>query len=226
MITRELHSWDVTPRQAIRIQERLRKQVLTGGRLPKVRYVAGADISWKGGVGYAGVIVFRFPDLEEIERVWAVGKPSFPYVPGLLSFREGPLLLKVFRKLRTEPDIIFFDGQGMAHPRRIGIASHMGLLLNKPTIGCAKSRLIGEYREPNGKTGGRALLRDQGETIGVVLRTKRRVSPIFVSIGHKISLRDAAHLTLKCSDGFRIPKPTRLADQYVDQLAFSDAKLS
>ena len=176
--------------------------------------------SWDpaSGIGYAGVIVFRYPGLEEIERVWASGPAEFPYVPGLLSFREGPLLLRAFEKLRSDPDALFIDGQGFAHPRRFGIASHIGILLDKPTIGCAKSLLIGAHRELGPKRGNRAALRDRGETIGAALRTRDLVRPVYVSIGHRVSLDEAVRLTLRCSDGYRIPKPTRLADQYVGML--------
>jgi deoxyribonuclease V len=220
MKIRNLHPWDVSPREAIRIQNRLRESVIADGMLAGIRTVAGADISWGDGgrAGYAGVIVFTFPRLEEIERVWVGGRATFPYVPGLLSFREGPLLIRAFEKLETEPDAILFDGHGLAHPRRMGIASHMGLILDRPTIGCAKSLLTGEHREPGEKRGNRAALRDDGETIGAVLRTRTGVRPIFVSVGHRVSLDEAIRLALRCGDGFRVPKPTRLADHFVGRL--------
>jgi deoxyribonuclease V len=126
--------------------------------------------------------------------------------------------LRAFAKLRSDPDVIFFDGQGFAHPRRLGIASHMGILLDKPAIGCAKSLLVGAHREPGPRRGNRAALRDRGEAIGAVLRTRDHVRPVYVSVGHRVSLDEAIRLTLRCSDGYRIPKPTRLADQYVGML--------
>ncbi|MBN1866469.1 deoxyribonuclease V [Candidatus Sumerlaeota bacterium] len=220
MNCRSLHPWNVTPREAILIQNRLRSQVIDRGVPKRIRTVAGADISWgeQGRMGFAGVIVFGFPDLEEIERVSVRGPATFPYVPGLLSFREGPLLVQAFERLATEPDVILFDGQGLAHPRRMGIASHMGLILDRPAIGCAKSRLTGEHREPGSKRGNRAALRDKEETIGAVLRTRTDVKPIFVSVGHRVSLDEAIRLALRCGDGFRVPKPTRLADHFVGRL--------
>ncbi len=217
---RRLHDWDVTPREAVLIQRRLRDLVVTEGNLRDVRYVAGADISWDrdSGMGIAGAIVFSFPALEEVERVYVTGPATFPYVPGLLTFREGPLLLEAFAKLGAEPDVVLFDGHGLAHPRRIGIATHLGLLLDVPAIGCGKSRLTGTYREPGPRRGNRTSLKDKGECVGAVLRTRDSVRPIFVSIGHRVTLAEAVRFTLRCSDGYRIPKPTRLADQLVGEL--------
>jgi len=219
MRIQNLHAWNVSPREAIAIQDRLRGQVRVQGRLAEVRYIAGADVSWEraGGMGFAGVIVFEFPSLREVERVSCRGEATFPYVPGLLSFREGPLLLEAFKRLETEPDLVFFDGQGIAHPRRFGIASHMGVLLAKPAIGCAKSRLVGAHRDPGPRRGSRAALRDKGEVIGAVLRTRDEVRPVYVSVGHGLSLQEAVRLTLRCSDGCRIPRPTRLADNFVGE---------
>jgi deoxyribonuclease V len=247
MRIRTLHPWNVTPREAIAIQESLRGRVATECRVRAVRYVAGADITWEreeqrgflgrtartsrtdggrnadnsgyaGTRGYAGIIVFRYPELDEVERVWAAAEAAFPYVPGLLSFRECPLLLTAFERLTISPDVILVDGHGLAHPRRIGIASHLGLLLDRPTIGCAKSRLVGAYREPALRRGSRTQLRDGGETVGMVVRTRDAVKPIFVSVGHLMDLKSAVALCLRCSDGFRIPKPTRLAHQFVGEL--------
>jgi deoxyribonuclease V len=204
---------------------RLRGHVQRSGRLPRsLRAIAGADISWDPLTkkGYAGIIVFSWPGLIEVERASAQGLASFPYVPGLLSFREGPLLLEAFSKLKIEPDLIFFDGHGMAHPRRFGIASHLGLLLQKPSIGCGKSRLVGEFKMPAQRRGARAPLIHQNETIGAVLRTKDKVQPMFISIGHGIGLADAVRWVLACGDGGRVPKPTREADRFVDQLRRAD----
>ena len=170
------------------------------------------------GLGYAGVIVYSLPELQEIERAFAVVSLTFPYVPGLLSFREGPALLAAFAKLRTEPDLLLFDAHGYAHPRRFGLASHLSVILDKPGIGVAKSRLIGEHKRPGSQKGSWAPLVDSGETIGAVLRTRDLVQPIFVSIGHRVDLKTAVELTLACSDGYRIPKPTREADHFVARL--------
>jgi len=220
MKTRQLHSWEVTPGEAREIQNRLRGRVELADRIGQVRHVAGADVAFdlRRGRAIAGVVVFRFPELDEVERA-AVSRPlAFPYVPGLLSFREAPALLEAFARLRHSPDVIFCDGQGYAHPRRFGIACHLGLLLNRPTIGCAKSRLIGEHSEPPRRAGGRAPLREGGETIGVVLRTREGVKPIYVSQGHRVSLERAVELVLAVCDGFRIPKPTRVADHFVEEV--------
>lgn len=225
MKARVLHEWKVTPGEAREIQIRLRGRVELADRIGRVRQVAGADVAFdlRGGRAIAGVVVFRFPDLDEVERV-AVTRPlTFPYVPGLLSFREAPALLAAFARLKHAPDVIFCDGQGYAHPRRFGIACHLGLLLNRPTIGCAKSRLIGEHSEPPRGAGGRAVLRDAGEIIGVVLRTRAGVNPIYVSQGHRLSLERAVELTLAVCDGFRIPKPTRVADHFVEMVKRGEA---
>ena len=220
MRPRRPHPWDLTPREAIRVQKRLSERVRIEGKLRRPTLVAGADISWdkETGIGYAGVLVFTFPGLEEVERRRAIGPAPFPYVPGLLSFREGPLLLEAFAQLESDPNLLFFDGQGYAHPRRLGIASHLGLLLGKPSIGCAKSRLCGAHREPGLKRGNRAALKEGGETIGTVLRTRDNVRPIYVSPGHELDFAEAVRLTLRCCDGYRIPKPTRMADRFVGQL--------
>lgn len=235
MKARQLHPWDVTPAEARALQIELRRLVDFHDRRKKIRFVAGADValrllerrSWETGSGraIAGVIVFTFPELVEVERVFVERSLTFPYVPGLLSFREIPALLEAFAALRSTPDLIFCDGHGYAHPRRIGVATHLGLLLDRPTIGCAKSRLIGEHAEP-GKRAGRwtPLLAPREpaspgtkplETIGAVLRTRATSSPIFVSQGYGLPLSRAIQLTLAVCDGQRIPKPTRLADRFV-----------
>ena len=180
--------------------------------------MAAADIALQETRGFAAVIVYSFPDLVEIERAWSLGELRFPYVPGLLAFRELPLLLKTFAKVKRKPDLILVDGHGWAHPRRAGMACHLGLVLNTPTIGCAKSLLVGEYAMPEAARGSTAALRDGRERIGTVLRTRDHVRPVFVSVGHRVSLRTAVKLVLGCSDGYRIPKPQREADRWVKQL--------
>ncbi|MCK5011449.1 MAG: deoxyribonuclease V, partial [Deltaproteobacteria bacterium] len=212
-----LHSWDVTPKEAIKIQTDLRKRIVRRDTFDEIRVVAGADVSFdkKKNEGYGGVITYSFPELNEIERKGARKKLTFPYIPGLLTFREAPVLLEAFASLKIEPDLILFDGQGLAHFRRMGLATHMGILLNKPTIGCAKSRLIGTFEEPGEDVGCYSTLLDSGETVGTVLRTRKRVHPIFVSQGNMISLETSIEIVLKCVDGYRIPKPTREADRYV-----------
>jgi len=212
--------WDLTPREAIRLQESLRERVELQDRFGDIRYIAGADMAFdpETGIAFAGVIVYRFPDLVEVERRMARRKLRFPYVPGLLSFRESPVLLAAFARLRREPDLILIDGHGLAHPRRFGLACHIGILLDKPTIGCAKSLLVGEHSEPGEKAGSTTPLMLDGERVGVVLRTRDGVHPIYVTTGHRVALDSAVRLVKQCVDGLRIPKPTRDADHYVRTL--------
>lgn len=212
--------WDLTPREAMCLQQKLRERVVLEDRFGTIRFVAGADVAFDPAtdLAFAGVIVYRFPELEEVERRMARRKLRFPYVPGLLSFREGPVLLAALARLRTEPDLILIDGHGRAHPRLFGIACHLGVLLDKPTIGCAKSLLVGEYEEPGAKAGSSTPLMFHGEKVGVVLRTRDNVKPIYVTAGHRVSLDSAVKLVRQCLDGFRIPKPTRGADHYVREL--------
>ena len=213
-------NWNLTPRQAMRLQERLRERLVLEDRLDRVQFVAGADLAFdpETDVAFAGVIIYRLPSLDEVERRTARRKLRFSYVPGLLSFRESPVLLAAFRLLRTEPDVILVDGHGLAHPRRFGIACHLGLLLDRPTIGCAKSLLVGEHPEPGGRAGSAVPLMLDGEVVGVVLRTRDRVKPIYVTQGHRVSLETAVEIVKGCLDGFRIPKPTREADHFVRRL--------
>jgi deoxyribonuclease V len=217
---RNLHPWNVTPQQAMKIQAELRAQVVLKSDPREVNLIAGADIALDQDTnkGYAGVIVYRFPELIKVERCHAVADITFPYIPGLLAFREAPVLLKAFDALKHEPDVIIFDGQGIAHPRRLGIATHMGLLLDKPSIGCAKSRLIGRFEEPGTRAGEYSPLEDSGEVVGAVLRTRDNVNPVFISPGHKIDLSLSIKIIMKCVDGYRIPKPTREADHFVAEV--------
>lgn len=212
--------WSITPREAVRQQQTWRARVETRDRFGPLQYVAGADLAFdpETNLAFAGVIVYRLPELEEVERRMARRKLCFPYVPGLLSFRESPVLLAAFARLRVEPDVILIDGHGMAHPRRFGIACHLGLLLDKPTIGCAKSILVGEAEEPGEQAGSKSPLIDEGETVGVALRTRDKVRPIYVTIGHRVSLESAVRIVTQCTDGFRLPKPTREADHWVGDL--------
>ena len=212
--------WNLTPREAMREQERLRERVILDDQFGTIRTVAGADLAFdpETNVAFGGVIVYRFPEMEEVERRMARRKLRFPYVPGLLSFRESPVLLAAFARLRTEPDLILIDGHGRAHPRLFGIACHLGVLLDKPMIGCAKSLLVGEHDEPGTRAGSTAPLVFHGEQVGIVLRTRDNVRPIYVTTGHRVSLPSAVELVRQCRDGFRIPKPTRAADHYVREL--------
>jgi len=212
--------WNVTPHEAVRLQETWRERVETQDRYGPLQYVAGADLAFdpETNLAFAGVIVYRLPELEEVERRMARRKLRFPYVPGLLSFRESPVLLAAFARLRVSPDVILIDGHGRAHPRRFGIACHLGLLLDRPTIGCAKSILVGEAVEPGAQAGSATPLVDKGEKVGVVLRTRDNVKPIYVTTGHRVSLESAVRIVVQCVDGFRIPKPTREADHWVGDL--------
>jgi deoxyribonuclease V len=209
--------WDVTPTQARQIQLSLRDQVELHDRLGTLRRVAGADVALDlaRGRAIAGIVVFSFPELEELERVWAETPITFPYIPGLLSFREMPAILAAFERVKREPDLIFYDGHGYAHPRRFGIACHLGIILDRPTIGCAKSRLVGQAKEPASERGNWTPLEDKSERIGAVLRTRTGVKPIYISQGHRISLERAVDLALAVCDGYRIPRPTREADHFV-----------
>ena len=212
--------WNLAPRDAICEQERLRERVVLEDSFEAIRLVAGADLAFDPDTdtAFAGVIVYRFPALEEIERRSARLKLRFPYIPGLLSFREGPALTAAFARLRNEPDLILIDGHGRAHPRLFGIACHIGVLFDKPAIGCGKSLLVGEHDEPANAAGSTAPLWFKGERVGEVLRTRDGVKPIYVTVGHRVSLATAVELVKRCCDGFRIPKPTREADLYVGKL--------
>jgi deoxyribonuclease V len=207
------HSWNVTPAEARQIQEQVRRRVSrrNGRELRRLRLVAGVDCSLRNGRAFAAVPVLNFDTLEAVDLAVAERPLSFPYVPGLLTFRECPAILAAFDKLAVAPDLVMVDGQGIAHPRRVGLAAHLGVLLDKPTIGCAKSRLIGTHDEPHERAGYYTDLWDKEELIGGVLRTRDDVAPLYVSIGHKIDLPTALDLVLACCAGRRLPEPTRLA---------------
>ena len=229
------HRWDVTPEQARKIQEELREKWEGRDRLGEIRTVAGLDAAFvvtksqalnkktsrwdrlrKANRAIACAVVYWFPELVELERAHAVVPLNFPYIPGLLSFREIPPLLAALRKLREMPDLLFCDGHGYAHPRRFGLAAHLGVWLDRPTIGCAKSILMGEHDELEAKKGNWTPLIDpkNAERIGAAVRTRDGVKPVYVSQGNRVSLETSIRLTLAVSDGFRIPLPTREADRY------------
>ena len=208
-----LHSWQTSIAHAEQIQRDLANQVSHRSEAITARFIAGVDISAPNSMGTArsAVVILNYPQLEIIHIETAEGKLAFPYIPGLLSFREAPLVLAACQKISANPDIIIVDGQGIAHPRRFGLASHLGLLLDIPTIGCAKSRLCGRHEPPANEAGAYAELIDKGEVIGVALRTKTKVNPIYVSIGNKIDLPLAIHWVMECCRGYRLPEPSRLA---------------
>lgn len=210
------HPWNVTPAEAIALQKRLRAALVTEDRLDEVRLVAGIDVGFEQGntLTRAAVVVLTFPGLAPVEEVVARRPTSFPYVPGLLSFREGPAILDALSRLQATPDLLLFDGQGLAHPRHFGIACHMGLLMNCPSIGVAKSRLTGRPAGPLGEEKGSwQPLVDREEVVGAVLRSRTNVRPLYVSVGHRVSLPTALHYTLACTTRYRLPETTRLADR-------------
>ena len=213
MKVERLHSWQVSTAQALDLQRRLAGQVSRNGEVTAPRFIAGVDISAGKAqeMATAVVVVLNYPELRLVETKVAQGRLDFPYIPGLLSFRESPLTLAACQQLTITPDLILVDGQGIAHPRRFGLASHLGLFLNTPTIGCAKSRLCGQHEEPGVEPGSYTEVIDRDETIGVALRTKLGVKPIYVSIGHKVDLQTAIYWVMKCCCGYRLPEPTRLA---------------
>jgi deoxyribonuclease V len=208
-----MHRWDLTPKEAAALQAQLRDRVVREDRLGPVRHVAGVDVGFegKGKITRAAVAVLRFPELEPVEQAIARVPTTFPYVPGLLSFREAPAVLEAFASLRIQPDLILYDGQGVAHPRRFGIAAHVGVLLDVPSIGVAKTRLIGQHGPVPATKGRWAPLRDGEEIIGAVLRTRAHVKPLYVSIGHRVSLDTAIRYVMACVTRYRLPETTRLA---------------
>jgi deoxyribonuclease V len=222
---RRLHSWNLTPTEAVALQKRLRARVVLEPLPAPVSLVAGADVSFDkySDVVYAGFVVVRLPNFEVVETVGVTTRVTFPYVPGLLSFRETPALLKAWRRLRTRPDVVAIDGQGFAHPRRFGIACHVGLLFGVPTVGFGKTRLVGSYEEPGLEAGSSSPLVDKGEEVGAVVRTKARTNPIFVSPGDHADTASAVALALRCTRKCRVPEPTRLAHLYVNALRRGDA---
>lgn len=216
-LPRALHRWDVTAKRAVEIQRTLAPRVIVAHLGRRVRRVVGVDLAFldDGKRCVAGAVLWDVDEGRVVEEQTAVQRVRFPYVPGLLSFREAPAVLAALRKLRGEPDVIMLDGQGLAHPRRFGLACHVGLLSDRPAIGCAKSRLVGTHRELKPERGSRTALVDRHERIGAVLRTRDRINPIYVSVGHRMDLPGAIDLALACGDGYRIPAPTRLADRLV-----------
>ncbi len=213
------HPWKLTYKEAVELQRSLSSKVVREGS-PYVRLIAGIDCSASkfGKVGFAAVVVLSYPELEVVEVASASGELNMPYIPGLLSFRETPLIIKALEKLRYDPDIFMVDGQGIAHPRRLGIASHIGVIFDKPSIGVAKSKLVGSFEEPGLEKGSWSYLTDGNEVIGAVLRTRDRVKPVFVSVGHKVSLDFAVELVLSCCLRYRLPEPTRLAHIEVNRV--------
>jgi deoxyribonuclease V len=215
-----LHSWDVTTAEAVTLQRELASRVDVSVPLDRYELIAGADVSYDrySPVVFAAVVVLRVADFTVVETQGAVYKASFPYVPGFLSFREAPALLEAFARVESGPDVVMLDGQGLAHPRRLGLACHVGLWLDRPCLGCAKSRLIGQFQEPARPAGSTSSLIDRGEEIGKVVRTRTGIQPVYVSPGHKINLESAVRVVTQACRGYRIPEPTRQAHLHVNLL--------
>ena len=213
MKVEELHGFDLSPPEARRLQEELASRVVAGPALDLsgVQHVAGADVSTQGDRAYATVVVLEFPGLSPVEVRGFEAQLRFPYVPGLLSFREVPSVVGALEKIETEVDALVLDAQGLAHPRRIGLASHLGIFLDVPTIGCAKSRLVGSFEEPGMEKGSATDLVHRGEVVGKVVRTREGVSPVYVSVGNRIDLGSAVDLVLACCTKYRLPESTRQA---------------
>ncbi len=215
-----MHALDLSPAEARRLQGELASRVETGPplSLDGVRYVAGADVSTQGETAYATVAVLEFPALSVVEVQGFEAPLSFPYVPGLLASREIPSVARALEKVETDVDAVIFDAQGLAHPRRMGLASHLGLFLDVPSVGCAKSLLVGKYEEPGAEKRSATDLVHRGEVVGKVVRTREKVSPVFVSVGNHIDLASSAELVLACCTKYRLPEPTRQAHNAANRL--------
>lgn len=220
MEVRELHGYDLTPSEARELQRELAPRVSVGGRLDldSIRFVAGADVSTEKDRAYATVVVLDFPGLSVVEERGFEAALEFPYVPGLLSFRELPSVVGALREVESPVDVLVCDAQGLAHPRRLGLASHVGLFLEVPTVGCAKSRLVGKFEEPGEEKGSLSDLIDRGEVVGKVVRTRGGVSPVYVSVGNRVGLDSAVDLVLACSPKYRLPETTREAHNAANRL--------
>jgi deoxyribonuclease V len=220
MKIKSLHNWNLSYSEAISLQKELASRVNFQKIRTKPKTIAGLDCAFSkdGKRIIAAVLVLRYGDFEVIETVHATRKVTFPYIPGLLSFREAPVCIAAAKKLKNPPDVFMIDGQGIAHPRRLGLAAHLGLFFDRPTIGCAKSRLTGQFDEPSSEKGEFSSLKDNDEVIGAVVRTRRNVKPLFISVGNKCLLEDAIEITLACAIRYRLPEPTRLAHQLVSRL--------
>lgn len=222
----ESQLWDLSPEQAVEEQLRIRK-LLRHEPVKEVNLVAGVDLSFSTPKsGNAVVVVMDLKTLQMVEYVKESCPIAFPYIPGLLAFREGPVFLKAWEKLRSKPDVVMFDGQGIAHPRRMGIAAHMGVILQIPTIGVAKSHLYGKYKEPSNEKGSyEYLYADDGEIVGAVVRTKSNTKPLFISPGHMCDLQSSIDLVLRCCTSYRLPEPTRMAHLLCEKLKDKGDKL-
>lgn len=214
-----LHNWHVDPTEAVKIQQNLREKIQIKPLQTNIRYVAGADISFErySDIFYAGFIVLDYHNMKEVVHAVAKVTSTFPYIPGLLSFREIPALLEAWNQLPIRPDVVVLDGHGIAHPRRLGIASHFGLWVEHPTIGCAKKLLTGIYKDLPPAAQEQSIIYDKQEAIGVAFRTKANVNPVYVSPGHLMDIPSAVEIIAHCVTKYRIPEPTRKAHLLVNQ---------
>ena len=208
-----LHDWTLNPKDAIALQSTLASQVITDTPidLSTVKLIAGVDVSVKNNISQAAVVVMTYPEMNIVETIRAQQPTAYPYIPGLLTFREGPVLEEAFSNLQHEPDVFVFDGMGQIHPRKMGIASHMGLWLDKPTIGCGKTHFIGDYSQPGINKGDYSNLTYKGDQLGVVLRTRTNVKPVYISVGHRADLESSVKLIMSVTPKYRLPRPIRMA---------------
>jgi deoxyribonuclease V len=215
-----LHSWNLSATEAVALQKQLAPRVEITPLPNPPKFIAGADLSFDKGSNevWAGIVVLSYPELEIVEERGLQTRAPFPYVPGLLSFREAPAVLEVWQQLQHKPDVLVLDGQGLAHPRRFGLACHLGLWLDVPAYGSAKTLFVGEFENLDAERGAVAELKHRGEVVGAAVRTKAKVTPVYVSVGHKLTLDDAVALTLGCDGGYRVPEPTRRAHLFVNRL--------
>lgn len=218
MIIKRHHPWNLGYKEAIELQKKLSKEVVLYDDFKEINKIGGVDVKFKrkSNQVVGAVLIFSFPDLDILEVKTYKMEACYPYIPGLLTFREGPVVEKCFEMIENIPDLVFFDGQGYSHPRRVGLATHMGIILDIPSIGCAKKKLCGDYGKLQESRGSYCFLSENGEIIGAALRTRDRIRPIFTSVGHRIGLKSAIEFTLKVSK-FRIPEPTRLAHNYLNE---------
>ena len=218
-----LHPWDLRYSEAVKVQQELKARLVL--ETPKIEFelVAGADVSYSKGddVFFSSVVVLEMPTMRIVEEATARSEMNFPYIPGLLSFREAPVLIKAFEKVKNVPDVIVFDGQGIAHPRGVGLASHMGLVLDLPSIGCAKKNLVGNYDPVGNQVGEHTPIVFEGDVVGAVLRTRENVKPVFVSPGHKMDIPSAIEIVMKTCRGYKLPEPTRQAHRLVNRVRTS-----
>ncbi|MCB0581563.1 MAG: deoxyribonuclease V [Phaeodactylibacter sp.] len=214
------HGWNLSPTEAVNLQRQLREKISLSPFAGPIRHIGGADLSYNKGSDefYAGIVVLDYESMETVAHSTVIRRSPFPYIPGLLSFREIPSLMEAWERLPFQPEVIAFDGHGIAHPRRMGIAAHFGLLADKPTIGCAKKRLTGKYEEPPRRRGAYTPILDGEETLGFALCTKDGIKPVFVSPGHRMGLEQSREVMLHCARGYKIPEPTRQAHLLVNRL--------